>query len=193
MDQPRGCPLVIDDCAPLDYFLVDLELRFERFHFMVDEQAGLALELAGPARDDDERRLLGVRTRDRVDHVQPARAVGDQTHAESVRDACRTIGGESNGRLMAEGDDSESGIVLQRVVQVQHKIARNPENLFHTRRVQLVEEKLMQLHTMTPAHSPNPMRANPARSQNARMMTSSPSARNVRSSPPGRLIGVSPP
>src|SRR5688500_10437924 len=193
MDQPRGCPLVIDDCAPLDYFLVDLELRFEGFHFMVAQQAGFALELAWPARDDDERRLLGVRTRDRVDHVQPACAVGDQTHAEPVRDARGAIGGEANGRFMAEGDDTEPLVVLQRVVQVQHEVAGNSENLPHTRRVKLVEQKLMKLHTITPAHSPKPMRAYPARSQNARKMTSSPSARIVRTSPPGSSIGTCPP
>ena len=180
MNHAGRRPLVVDDGAPFDDFLIDLELRFERFHFVVHEQAGLALELAGAARDDNQRRFLGVRAGDRVDHVQPARAIGDETDAEAVGDACGAVGGEPDGGLVAEGDESKPGVVLQRVVQIEHEVAGNAENLLHARGVQLVEEKLMQLHMMTPAHSPKPMRAKPARSQNARMMTSSPSARNVR-------------
>ena len=44
-----GRLLVVDDGGEFDDLLVNLELRFERLHLVVDEQAGVALEL-GPGR-----------------------------------------------------------------------------------------------------------------------------------------------
>ena len=126
---------------------------------MVHEQAGLALELAGSARDDNQRRLLGVGARDRVDHVQPARAVRDETDAESVCDARGAVGGEPDCRLVTERDEPKPLVVLQRVIQIQHEVAGNAEDLSDAGLMQLVEEKLVQLHTMRPVHSPKPMRA----------------------------------
>ncbi len=62
---------VVEDRRVLGDFLVDLELRLERLHLVVHVDVGLPLDPPGTAGQHDERRLLGVRARDGVDHVEP--------------------------------------------------------------------------------------------------------------------------
>jgi hypothetical protein len=165
MDRRGGGMRVVDNRSPFGDFLVDLVLRLERLHLVMHEQAGPALELPRAPRDDYHRRFLGIRAGNRVNHVQTARAVGDEADPEPVRYARCAIGRKADCGLVTERHETEAPIVLQRVVQVQNEVSRDAEDLVDSVRVQPVEEELMKFHAMKPAHSPNPIRTNPARSQ----------------------------
>ena len=60
---------------------------------------------------------------------------------------------------MTEGDESEPGVGLQRVVQIENEVTGNAEYLSDAVCVQLIEEKFVKFHVTTPVHSPKPIRA----------------------------------
>ncbi len=57
------------------------------------------------------------------------------------------VGGEPDGGLVAQRDELKPPVLRQRLVQVEHEIAGNAEDLPHALRVDLVEENLMEFHS----------------------------------------------
>ena len=100
------------------------------------------------AREHDERRLLRVRAGHRVDHVQAARAIGDQAHAEAVGDAGAAVGGKSHRRLVAEPNQPEAAVAFERLEEIEREVARETEDVADTVFPQLVEEEGAERHVV---------------------------------------------
>ena len=130
---------IIDDGARLDDLLINLELRLERFHLVVDEHARLFLQAARTSGNHHQRRLFGVRAGHRIDHVQTAGAVGDKADAEPIADSRGAIGCKTDRRLVAQRDELKSPIVLEGVVEVQHEVARDAEDVADAVGVKVIE------------------------------------------------------
>ena len=81
----------------------------------VPPAAVLAKLLAVVAGQHDERRLLRVRARDGVDHVEAAGAVRHAADAEAAADARRAVGGEADARLVAQTNHAEPSVVFERL------------------------------------------------------------------------------
>jgi hypothetical protein len=104
------------------------------------------LRLAGAAADHDERRFLSVSARYGVQQVQATCTVRDDAHAKTVGDARGAVGGEPDGRFVAQRDEPEAPILLECFVEIQDEIARDPEDVPDALRVELVKENLVKLH-----------------------------------------------
>ena len=102
--------------------------------------------MPGPPGDDDERRFLGVGARDRVEKIEAAGAVRHDADAEAIGDARGAVGGESDGRLVAECDELEPAVLRKSLVQVEDEVSGNAENVPYALRVDFVEEDLMKFH-----------------------------------------------
>ena len=139
---------VVEDRGVFGDLLIDLELRLEALHLVVHVDVGLPLDPSRPPGQDDERRLLGVRARDGVDHVEAAGAVGHAADAEAAGHASRAVGGEPDGGLVAQPDQPETAVVFERFVEVEDEVPGDAEDVPDTVVPQLVEEKLVEPHRL---------------------------------------------
>jgi len=113
---------------------------------MVHMHAPLPFRTPGPARHDDKRRLLRVGACDGIDHVEAACAVGDTADAEPPRDARGSVRRESHRGFVTEADQPEPAIVFECFVEVEHEVARDPEDLPHAGAPETIEQEGVQLH-----------------------------------------------
>ena len=115
---------------------------------MVHVHVGLPLDPAGPAAEDDKRRLLGVRARDGVDHVEPACAVRDAADAEAAGHPRGSVGREPDRGLVAQANQPEPPVVFEGFVEIEDEVSGDPEDLPDTVVPQLIEEKLVEPHRL---------------------------------------------
>ena len=132
--------------------LVDARLAGEGLRLVVQEEAALRLGRTRPARDHDQRRLLGVGPGDRVDHVERARPVGDGRDAELLAVAAGGVGREADGGLVAERVERQRAVVLDDPEERQREVAGDAEDLLGPVVLQRLEQGLAEPHgTCLPA------------------------------------------
>ena len=155
LDRPRDVQgrrqRIVEDGGIFGDFLIDLQLRLERLHLVVHGDGFSLLEMARAAAENDQRRFLGIGTCHRIDHVETAGAVGDTTDPEAVGHAGGAIGGEPDGRLMAQTHQLKPAVVFERFVEVQDEVAGNSKDVTNAVVPELIEEKRVQLHLASPA------------------------------------------
>lgn len=96
VDLFGGPVRIVDDLRRAGQLFIDVELRFDLFGLMMDENAELSFFLSRSAGDDQDRDLLGEGAGDRIDHVEPAGAVGDADDAELSGAPRVAVGGEAD-------------------------------------------------------------------------------------------------
>ena len=141
-------------------------LRLDVLRLMV-HAAELLLGFAGPARDDQQRHLLGIGARDRVHDVVAARAVGDAEHAELARAARVAVRGEAHRRLVGEGHDLEPAGAPEAMEEPEHEVAGQTEDVRHAGALQIGDEEVAERHQRAHRGAPRLHRL-PARARGRR-------------------------
>jgi len=95
---------------------------------VVDHEPARALARSGGAGDDDDRRALGIGTRDRVHQIESTRPEGDDGDAEAAVVARRGIRGEAHAGLVAQRVVRQDSALLDDLEERQHEVARNSED-----------------------------------------------------------------
>jgi hypothetical protein len=124
------------------HLAIDRGLAVDRARLMVQQEAAHALARARRAGYDDHRRALRIRAGDRIDEVERTRPIGCDRDAEPQMIARRRIGGEADGRLMAQGEVRENPALLDHLVERQHEVARNAEYLARAMLLQARKQRL---------------------------------------------------
>ena len=88
--------------------------------------------------DDDDGRLLGEGLGRRVDDLEPAHAVGHAERADAVHPRIG-VRGEAGALLVGRVDERELRL-LEAVVEAQHVVARDPEDMSHAERDEPVDQ-----------------------------------------------------
>ena len=122
-------------------FLEDRELAVDGARLMMQQEAAGALARARRAGDHHHRRALGIGAGDRIDQVEGAGAIGDHGNAEAAVIAHGGIGGEADRRLMAEGELRQDAGLFDHLVERQHEIARDAEDLPRAVILQALEQR----------------------------------------------------
>ncbi len=108
---------------------VDGKLGVDGARLVVQQEAGGPLLRARRASDHHHRRALRVSAGDRVDQVEGAGAIGDDGDAEALVVARGGIGREADRRLVAERVARQDFRFLDDLVERQHEIAGDAEDL----------------------------------------------------------------
>jgi hypothetical protein len=127
------------------HLLEDPRLGLDVLHLVVDAPQ-LLLGLAGPPRQHQQRHLLGIGARHRVDDVVPARPVGDADDAQPPRAAGVAIGGEAHRGLVGEGDDLEVADAAEAVEEPEHEVAGKPEDVGHAGPPEIGDQEVAERH-----------------------------------------------
>ncbi len=135
---------VVHDRRGFRNLLEDTMLRLKRLDAMVQEGVGVAVLDLRRAREDQDRRFLRIRLGDGIDHVQGARAVSDDGHAQP-RDARVGVGGVTHPRLVAHDHGGHLARLL-RGVQGQDEIAGDAEGGLHAEIAQTLEDVFRDFH-----------------------------------------------
>src|SRR5579864_8792398 len=111
------------------HFAIDRGLAVDRSRLVVQQEAAHALARARRTGYHDDWRALRIGAGDRIDKIERTGPVGCDRNAEPKVIARRGIGGEADGRLMAQREVRENPALLDHLVERQHEIARNAEDL----------------------------------------------------------------
>ena len=136
------------------HFVVNAALRFDLARLVMNQGAELALLLAGTAGKDQNRHALRKRSRDRIDHVMAAGAVGDADDADFAGRARVAVGRETDARLVRQRDDFHPVLAAQREKQLEREVAGDAKDMRHANLAQVRDQKIAQRHM--PLHSASP-------------------------------------
>src|SRR3974390_895709 len=106
---------------------------------MQHEAAGAVARARGaPAHHD--RRAFGIGARDRIDEIERACAIGDDRNADTRAVARDRVRRETDRRLVAQREVRQDLRSLDDLVERQHEIARNSEDLARAVVLQRLQE-----------------------------------------------------
>ncbi len=111
------------------HFAEHPHLRAEVAHAMVEQ--GVVGRFADTRRTayHHHRRALGIGAGNRIDEIEGAGAIGRNRNAEATMDARRRIRREAHGRLVAQLEMRQDLRILDHLVERQHEIAGDAEDL----------------------------------------------------------------
>jgi hypothetical protein len=135
---------VVEDRRVDGHLAIDLQLTLERLHDVMKVQLRPAQRDLRTATDDQDWRLLGISTRDRIERIERARPIRDDRDSQPF-EPCVSVGREPDARLVGTHNRRHPDLFLHRV-DGEHEVARDAERMTDAQLAKTMKQVLGQVH-----------------------------------------------